>query len=949
MISQNVRINFLKTLTVTCLLLAVTLFNPAYGQLTQQMKNTQLPNDPAVLHGTLDNGMTYYIRANSEPKNRAEFYILHHVGAILEEDDQNGLAHFLEHMAFNGTKNFPKKKLLNFLEHNGVKFGNDVNAFTTQDMTCYNISDVPTTREGILDSCVQILCDWSGDISLDADEIDAERGVISEEFRTRRNSSWRLSQAMIQLVSKGSKYAERDVIGPLSNIQNFKHHLVRDFYHKWYRPEFQAIIVVGDFDAKAMEARVKRMAGALPKRETPIEKPSFPIPQTNGIDFGVYHDPEVTMNQVNLIYKYPSMAKEVKNVGSYQNDIVRHLVVSLINSRFEELAQQENKPFVMGMSQYTNLFEPIDLMFFVAIGQPGNLQSTLKGIITESQRIRQKGFTETELERQKADLERVVQKEFDERNKKQNAYFVMQYIANFTNNEPIPPIELKYQLAKSIIPTISVEMVNVMAAKLLDGKNLAVFAGTPESEKDNLPTQEQVKNLFDSIYDSNLDAWVDNVKQDPLLDQRPTPGRVAATKKNKKLGTTEWVLSNGIKVVVKPTDFKEDQVLLSGFAPGGISLIKDADLPSAEMACSVLASCGLGNFDATELTKLLAGKNVSVSTDIDNYQSSISGSSSAKLEELEVMFQLIYLHFTAPRFDEKGFNNMMEIMKTSIVGQESNPDFIFQKKLNQAIYNSNMRRALPSLQLLEKVSLDKVKKVYAERFSNAQNFTFVIVGNVNVDELKPLVEYYLGSLPAGGKEYWRDDGVRSLAKSFSDSYDQKMQDPKTRVALAWQGRATYNLENLILADALTQILEIRCVEEVREEQGGTYSVNSDLSIGSKPVESATAVFIFDTDPAKADALVPIVERIFHNLTTSISPVDLEKVKKHMLKSHEDAVRRNSYWVSTLRRVALTGVDAYSGYEKQVKALSPASLQKAAQKFFENPKSLKLIMRGIKAE
>lgn len=936
-------------LTVTCLLFATTLFGSAYGQNSEQMLNTQLPMDPAVLYGKLDNGMTYYIRANSEPKNRAEFYILHHVGAILENDDQNGLAHFLEHMAFNGTKNFPKKDLLNFLEHNGVKFGNDVNAFTTQDMTCYNISDVPTTREGLLDSCVQILCDWSGDISLEAKEIDAERGVISEEFRTRRNSNWRLTQALIQLVAKGSKYAERDVIGPLSNIQNFEHQLIRDFYHTWYRPEFQAIIIVGDFDAKAMEARVKRMAGKLPKRSTPIEKPTFPIPQAEGVDFAAYHDPEVTINQVNLIYKLPPLANQPKNVKTFTEGIVRQLVVNLTNSRFEEISQQENKSFILGMSQYASLFEPIDLMFLVAIGQPGNLQNSLNGLIVESQRIRQNGFTDTELAREKAELERAIQKAFDERNKRQNSQFVWKYISHFTKNEPNPPIELEYQLSKSVLPTITVEMVNAMAAQLLDGKNVAIFAGTPEAEKDNIPTEAQVESLFNSIYNSNLDPWVDNVKQEPLLAQRPTPGRVAATKTNKKLGTTEWVLSNGVKVIVKPTDFKEDQVLLSGFAPGGNSLLKDADIPSAMLAGDVLGSSGLGNFDATELTKVLAGKNVGVSASIGSYQSTISGSSSAKIEELEAMFQLIYLHFTAPRFDEKGFNNTMEMMRTALSGQANNPDFIFQTKLNKALNGDNIRRAIPSMEMLDKVSLQRVQKVYEERFANAQNFTFVIVGNVNVDELKPFVEYYLGSLPGGGKEYWRDDGVRTLAKSYSNTYDQKMEDPKTRVALAWNGKAAYNLENLVYADALSQILDLRCTEEVREEQGGTYGVSSDISIDSKPVESATALFVFDTDPAKADALVPIVERIFHNLSTSISETDVEKVKKHMAKAHEDAVRRNGYWVSTLRRQALTGVDTYTGYEKQVKSLSPASLQKAAKKFFAKPTTLKLVMRGFKAE
>ena len=939
-----------KPLAMLCMMALALPIATVYGQDNrEQLLNTPLPMDPAVLYGKLDNGMTYYIRANGEPKNRAEFYILHHVGAILEEDSQNGLAHFLEHMAFNGTKNFPKKKLLNFLEHNGVKFGSDVNAFTTYDETCYNISDVPTTRPGILDTCVQILCDWSGDIALESDEIDAERGVISEEFRTRRNSSWRQTQALFQELAKGSKYAERDVIGPLSNIQGFKHDLIRDFYHKWYRPEFQSIIIVGDFDAKAMEARVKRMAGALPKRPTPQEKPVYEIPPTRGIAWGAYHDPEVTMNRVDVIYKFPVREHEAKTVKGYGEDIVRELVINLINSRFSELSQQENKPFMVGASQYTNMFEPLDVLFLIAVGQPNEMQNTLKGLLTETQRIRQNGFTETEVAREKSEMERAMQKQYDERSKLQNASYVKQYIEHFTKNEPIPPIELEYQLVKSILASTSVESVNAMAAKLLAGKDATIFISAPESEKDHIPSAAQVESLFNTIYDSKLDAWVDNVKEEPLLPSRPVPGRVSASKTNKKLGTTEWALSNGIKVIVKPTTFKEDQVLLSGFAPGGYSLLKDEAVPSAMLAGSVLSQCGLGNFDAIELGKILAGKNAHVSASIEDYQSTISASSSAKLEELETMFQLIYLHFMSPRFEQKGYDNLMQQLKTVFGGREKDPDFLFQKKLIGALYGNTIRRFAPDMALLEKVSLDKIEKVYTERFANAQNFTFAVVGNVDVKELKPLVEYYLGSLPAGGKEYWRDDKVRTLGTNVNVVYDQKMEDPKTKVALGWGGKAAYNQENRINATALSQILDLRCIEEVREEQGGTYGVGSSVSITDKPTEQMYALFVFDTDPAKADALIPIVERIFHNLSKSISATDVEKVKKHMLKSYEDAIRKNNYWISTLRNIEQTGVNMYIGYEKRVNALTPESLQKAAQSYFSNPTTLRLIMRGVKGE
>ena len=939
-----------KPLAMLCMMALALPIATVHGQDNrEQLLNTPLPMDPAVLYGKLDNGMTYYIRANGEPKNRAEFYILHHVGAILEEDNQNGLAHFLEHMAFNGTKNFPKKKLLNFLEHNGVKFGSDVNAFTTYDETCYNISDVPTTRPGILDTCVQILCDWSGDIALESDEIDAERGVISEEFRTRRNSSWRQTQALFQELAKGSKYAERDVIGPLSNIQGFKHDLIRDFYHKWYRPEFQSIIIVGDFDAKAMEARVKRMAGALPKRPTPQEKPVYEIPPTRGIAWGAYHDPEVTMNRVDVIYKFPVRTHEAKTVKDYGEDIVRELVINLINSRFSELSQQENKPFMVGASQYTNMFEPLDVLFLIAVGQPNEMQNTLKGLLTETQRIRQNGFTETEVAREKSEMERAMQKQYDERSKLQNASYVKQYIEHFTKNEPIPPIELEYQLVKSILASTSVESVNAMAAKLLAGKDATIFISAPESEKDHIPSAAQVESLFNTIYDSKLDAWVDNVKEEPLLSSRPVPGRVSASKTNKKLGTTEWALSNGVKVIVKPTTFKEDQVLLSGFAPGGYSLLKDEAVPSAMLAGSVLSQCGLGNFDAIQLGKILAGKNAHVSASIEDYQSTISASSSSKLEELETMFQLIYLHFMSPRFEQKGYDNLMQQLKTVFGGREKDPDFLFQKKLIGALYGNTIRRFAPDMALLEKVSLDKIEKVYTERFANAQNFTFVVVGNVDVKELKPLVEYYLGSLPAGGKEYWRDDKVRTLGTNVNVVYDQKMEDPKTKVALGWGGKAVYNQENRINATALSQILDLRCVEEVREEQGGTYGVGSSVSITDKPTEQTMALFVFDTDPAKADALIPIVERIFHNLSKSISATDVEKVKKHMLKSYEDAIRRNNYWISTLRNIEQTGINMYIGYEKRVNALTPESLQKAAQSYFSNPTTLRLIMRGVKGE
>ena len=929
------------------LLLAVFVCPVAlFAQLPEQMLNAPLPTDPKVKIGKLDNGLTYYIRANAEPKGRAEFYILHNVGAIMENDDQQGLAHFTEHMAFNGTTHFPGKQLINFLEHNGVKFGADVNAFTAHDVTCYNISDVPTARQGLLDSCVMVLADWSGSISMEGSEIDAERGVIMEEYRTRRDANWRARDAMMKELFKGSKYAERDVIGPLDFLKTFKYDKIRNFYHTWYKPELQAIIIVGDFDADAMEARVKRIASQIPKTEKPLVRPEFEVPAHPGLVYSTYTDNEARMARIQIFYTLPAQHKQPKTVGYLRESLADQLAIQMLNARFDEIRQQENAPFVAGFGGKQGIVRTVDNMLLIAIPKPGEIRKALTGIITESQRARQKGFVASELERAKADIIRSVQKAYDEKDKTPNKAYIEECIENFTTGEPMLGIEAEAQVIPVLLQTIGLSEVNKAIEKMMPGKDLFVFISAPESEKSQLPTFGEVDKEFNAIYTSDLPAWVDNVKTEPLIEKLPTPGTVKSEAKGKQFGTQEWRLSNGVKVIVKPTTFKDDEIMMTGWAPGGVSLAADADVYSAQLAGQIVAMSGLGNFDAVEMQKLTAGKRASASADLGSNYAEVDGQCSSKVDELELMLQQVHLLFTAPRFDEKAFNTLMGQLRTVYTNQENDPNTQFSRRLRSAMTDGALRAMPLSLENLDKVNLAKAKELYMQQFANARNFTFVFVGNVNLEQLKNLVNLYLGSLPAGNELKWRDDGVRFPTKPRRVEFPVKMETPKVRYAKVYSADAKYNEKNLLDIEALKHVLDLRYTEEVREKEGGTYGVHSQGFITRLPVSQARMLILFDTDPAKAEKLIPMITSIFEELRTNIRETDVEKAKKHFLKSFGEQVRLNEYWLEVVKEFELTGVDEYTNYEKLVNALNAKSLQKSFEKLFGTANAVEVEMEGI---
>lgn len=916
-----------------------------------QMMNMALPVDPAVRIGRLDNGMTYYIRANAEPRERAEFYIFHNVGAILEEDHQDGLAHFTEHMAFNGTKNFPGKKLLHFLESNGVKFGADVNAFTATEMTCYNISDVPTTRKGLLDSCVMVLCDWSGDISMEGAEIDNERGVIMEELRTREDANWRATMVKNKELFKGSKYAERNVIGTLDLLQSFPYSAIRDFYHEWYRPDLQAIIIVGDFDVDEMEARVKRYAGALPKRENPKPKPTYEIPPFDGVHYAVYTDKEMPFTRLEVYYKLPPVHTKEKNVAFFREHLTRQLAEHMLNSRYGEIAQRAESPFVASFCGHVNIVDPIDNFILMAVPKSGQSEEAFRVLMDEAQRASQNGFTETELGRAKANLLRQYQKAYDERDKTKNSDYIFSYIDHYRHGDPIMDAETTYRLAQGLFDLITVEDVHAMVRSLMPTQDLLLFIAAPEEGKETLVTHDQAEAIVKSAYESKLDPWVDNVKVEPLIAEAPKAGAIVRSKKIKNLDAEEWTLSNGIRVIVKPTTFKEDEVTLYGWSDGGLSLVSDEEVYTAQLIPEVIASSGLGAFDAIELEKLLAGKKASAFVSFGTRAITLGGNSGSKLDEQELMFQQLHLLFTQPRFDEKAYQTVMAQMHTMLENQSKSPDDIFNRRFNNALYDNHPRSNRIALADLKNIKFDRMEPLYREQMSNAGNFTFIIVGNVEPEQLKVLVNIYLGSLPAGKKQTYRDLGMKFPSGNRNVDFPQAMEMPKTRTGVAFHtDLKKYDLETQLALETLEHVLDLRYTKEVREEEGGTYGVSTWYYYTSQPSTFARMFMLFDTDPQKADKLIPMIEDIFVNLL-QMGPTEEEllKAKQHFSKSHSEQLRTNRYWRDMILEQERYGADMHTGYEKALDRLTTKRVKKSWDKIFDTYRYVEVVMRGYKAD
>ncbi len=905
--------------------------------------STPVPTDPNVIIGKLENGMKYYIRKNNEPQQRAEFYIVHNVGGILEEADQDGLAHFAEHMAFNGTENFPKKGILDFLERIGVKFGHNVNAFTGQDVTAYNLSNVPLTRESIIDSALLILHDWSSYISFDEDEIDAERGVIREEWRTRRTAEWRSMQYKMDYLYQGSKYAERDVIGNIDVINNHEYETLRRFYRDWYRPDLQALIIVGDFDPAMMETKIKDRFSKIPPRENRKPRPNFEVPDHKEPIIGIFTDPEITRTMVEVYYKHPVTPPTEKNLGYLREQVVNRLYSQMINARFSELVQKDNPPFVFAYNYYGNLVRTKSAYVLMANARENEPVRALRTMLEENYRLLQHGFTKTELDRAKAELLRSLENSYKERDKVKNQNLVWEYFGHFTENEPVPGIEFEFMFTQSIMPTIAIDEVNAKAKKWITDENMVIFISAPEREKKNIPSNEELLGLNNSIKNTKLDPYIDNVSSEPLISTPPKAGKVEKEVSNDALKVTEWVLSNGVKVIVKPTDFKEDEILLNSFSPGGFSLVDDKDIPSAQMISAIAMMSGVGNHSKVELDKMLAGKMVNVMPTVGEFEEGLNGSCSP--DDIELMMQLIHLYFTNPRFDESAYSAYMSRMQAVFQNRGSSPNMVFADSVSFISNNRNIRKRPINVDVLNEVKFESIKTIYKQRFADASDFTFVFVGNIKIEVIKPLVETYLASLPnLNRKETPKDNGIRFPKGQTKYPFSLNMQVPKSSCFVAYQAEVKYNLKNMIYLDAIEHILGLRYTETIREEEGGTYSVGVRSNLSKSPIEQVAIFMNFDTDPEKATHLVGIIHKEFNSIQ-EVGPteVDLNKAREYFLKTRQERLRENRFWSNAIREYYRNGIDYVNGYEDFVKNLKVNDIKNSSKEIFKNANMLEIIM------
>ncbi|HBI80860.1 MAG TPA: peptidase M16 [Bacteroidales bacterium] len=917
--------------------------------ISQPNWNTPVPVDPNVRYGKLENGLTYYIRRNTEPKQRAEFYIAQNVGAILEEDSQNGLAHFLEHMAFNGTKNFPGKGIISYFETVGVKFGYNINAFTSVDETVYYLSDVPTIREGIIDSALLVLHDWSHFISLLPEEIESERGVIREEWRTGRNAERRMYKQLMPVIYKGSKYAERDVIGDINVINNFKHQELVDYYNKWYRPDLQSIVIVGDIDVEQIETKVKSLFADIPAPVNPAPRPFYELPDNDEPLIGVATDPEARNAMVYLYFKSPATPKEDKTIEYFRNDMVRELISSMITSRLNELVQKPNPPFVFGASGYFNLVRTKDAFAFFAAPRPDNMLDGVKGIIREAERAKRFGFNASELDRAKSDYMRSLENQLTEKDKQKNEKYVWECIDHFLRGEPMPGIEFEFLFAQQIMPTISIDEINAVAKQLITDKNIIISLMAPQQEGMVVPTQEQLLAALQEVKAENVETYVDKVITKPLVEQVANPGKVKKEKPNNIFGTTEWILSNGVRVVVKQTDFKDDQVVVEAFSAGGTSLATIDELPSASMATEIVTSAGVGEFTSSDLEKLLAGKMVNVRPVIGEDYEGFSGEASPK--DFETLLQLIYLYMTSPRADEENFNTYMGRMKAFMANAAADPRMAFRDSITVALANHNPRVMPLNLDYLKKVDFGKSIKFYKDRFADASDFTFVFTGNVSPVEIKPLVEKYLGALPTvKRKDVAKDNGVRPPKGKVENYFTKPMQTAKSSVFVGFTGEIDYTVMNDILADYLTSILRTRYLEEIREKEGGSYGVGVRVALRKFPVNSFVVQIQFDTDPKLRDKLIGIVYSEIEKIKND-GPLadDLNKTKEYMLKEFEQNQRENTYWTNVIRAKYEDGIDFNNNYAEMVKAVDVKAVKEFAGKVFGQGNVVEVVMTSESQE
>lgn len=906
------------------LVLALALALP--GMVAAQQLTDRLAPDPNVTVGRLPNGLTYYIRENRKPEARAELRLAVNAGSVLEDEKQLGLAHFAEHMAFNGTENFEKQELVDYLESVGMRFGADLNAYTSFDETVYMLT-VPTDTGRALAQGIQILEDWAHRVTFDPEEIDKERGVVIGEWREGQGAGERMRDKYFPVIFGDSRYASRLPIGTRSNLENFKHEDLINFYRTWYRPDLMAVIAVGDFDKKQVEDLIKRHFSTLSAPAT-TARASYPVPDHDGTLVSIVTDKEATVASVAVYHKLP--VDTAKTVGDYRMMLATSLFSEMLNARLTELTQDANPPFIGASAGQGALIRTKEAFVLSAATKDDAILRGLEAIVTEAARIQQHGFTATELEREKQNLLRSYEQAYAERENSESEDYASEYVSAYLEAEAIPGIAAEYELAKLLVPQIPVQMVNGLVKEWIADRNRVVVIQAPEKASVKVPTEQEVRETFVRVRAKDIKPYDDRVAEASLIATLPKPGTIVSEKRDTLTNITEWKLSNGARVLLKPTDFKADEVLLRAYSPGGKSLVSDQDFISATTATFLIGLSGLGAHSATDLGKALAGKAVRVSPYIDDRYEGFSAQASPK--DIETMFQLLYLNATSPRRDTTAYQSLKARLAAVLENQSASPESAFRDTLEVTLSQHHFRARPFTQERIAEIDLDRALAVYKERFADASDFTFVIVGSLTADSIKPHVLRYVGGLPAmDRKEKWLDRGIRPPGGVIEKTV-RKGVEPKSVTELVFTGSFAYTLENRLALSLMRDILEMRLRDAIREELGATYGVEVGQATDREPEPSYAIMVSFSADPARLDSLT---NRIFSEIeklqSNGVTAEEVAKVKETQRRQWETSMKQNGYWVGQIagRDMAGEPVSDVLSFPVRLEKMTAGQIQRAS--------------------
>jgi zinc protease len=902
---------------------------------SQVFKNEQpIPFDSTIRKGTLSNGLVYLIKYNKQPEKRAELRLVVNAGSILEDTDQIGLAHFTEHMLFNGTRRFPKNQLVSYLQSMGIRFGPEINAYTSFDETVYMLQ-VPTDNSDLFDKSFQILEDWAHQATFDSIEIDKERGVIFEEWRLGRGADQRLEDKYLPLIFHNSRYAIRLPIGTKENLESFHHSSLKRFYADWYRPDLIGVVAVGDFDVNLVEQKIKEYFSNIPQRKIERERIIYDVPSHPNTLYGVFSDKEASSTNVAIFYKQPFIQETT--IGDYRNSVLRLIYFQMVNDRMAEILKKPNSPFIQAYSYYGNIgARKINAYVSIALAKDGEIENTLNSLLLENARIKKFGFTTSELERAKLNVYKLYEKYYNERENTESDNFADELIRHFLLNEPVPGIKNEFEIIKQSLPTISLDEINQLPEKWLIDSNRVVIVTAPEKDDIHLPDSIALRRMVENLRTDTIVPYNEGQVASSLIDQLPPKGRITGSRDYKKLNTTEIVLSNGAKVLLKPTHYKKDEILLTAISKGGYYLYPIEDNYSAKYCANVIQESGVGNFSALEIQKYLAGKNVRVAPFVSEYTEGISASASIK--DIQDMFQLVYLYFTQPRLDTSAVASWILRTRAYYANILADPvNYYYDQVLKTITQNHPRANRIPTPEMIDRIVPSKSFEIYKQRFANAADFSFILVGNFSIDTIKPFLEQYIASLPSNKqKESWKDPGIRYPQEARQDVF--KGTDPKSMVSLIFSGIMKYNIKNAYYLQALEDYFDIRLIEVLREEKSGVYGVNANGSLERIPYSHYVFSFTIPCAPTNVDSMVASTFSIIKDVKAKgISDEYLKKIKETQMRELEVNTEKNSYWLGYLQNTVLYNddINRLDKRKELMQKLSSTELQQMARKIFQD--------------